>query len=258
MFVRDKYMLVRSATIEGQAAPVDPPVDAPPAAPVEETVEGQAPAAEPAAAAPAAPEPAPEPSLPAWAEKRIDKMNRERREAQEQAQALQRQLDELRKTQQAAAPAAAGDDAELERRVNERATAIAQQRMFEQTCNQVASSGRKEFPDFDAKLKNWEMIGGIPQHVFDAAIAAGNTHEVLYALGSKPEEALRIAGLSPIEAAIAIAKMPPLARSAAPAPISSAPDPTGRARGTNTPAKAIEDMSMDEYMAYMDKQEGRT
>lgn len=147
-------------------------------------------------------------------------------------------------------PAPAGDD--FDRRVNERAHAIAAEQSFTAECNRVFEQGVKDFgPEFKEAVTNLNSLGLADKTMIDAALATGEAAKVLHFLGGDTEEAERVAALNPIQRAaemtrLAIRLAAPAARStsAAPAPIK----PIGGA------AKATDDvydpgLSMQEYAA---------
>ena len=138
--------------------------------------------------------------------------------------------------------------AEIDRLVDQRAAAIAEQRHFDAECNKVAEAGMKEFADdFNPALATlWGMVDGLNANgslnakattLIEAALEADKPAAVLYHLGKNPEEATRIAALSPAKMGAAVAKLSIVLEKAAatPKPVSKAPEPlepvAGAARG---------------------------
>ena len=101
---------------------------------------------------------------------------------------------------------------------------------------------RQKAPDFDAIVHNPNLT--VTPIMADAIREA----EIAYYLGKNPAEAARIASLSPVSQATAIAHLETRAGSAAQSSISRAPQPvstlSGRAGGAG---KRLEDMSFEEY-----------
>ncbi len=98
---------------------------------------------------------------------------------------------------------------------NAKAVQIAAQQDWDRQCNLVAEQGKKEFPDFDARLTaiTSTVNGKDPaevaayNEVIAAAIETGEAHKVLYALGSDPGEYQRLMKLSPVKRAMELGKM---------------------------------------------------
>lgn len=110
-------------------------------------------------------------------------------------------------------------EAQFAQRVDEAATTKAQlmaaQADWDRQCNAVADQGKKEFPDFDARLAAiTSTINPQDQRevmayndVLAAAIETGAAHKVLYALGSDPGEYQRLMKLSPVKRAMELGTM---------------------------------------------------
>lgn len=146
--------------------------------------------------------------VPQWAKDRIAKLTHD--------------LNEERRTK-AAAPVPeikpGESPADFQTRVDEAATAkavqIAAQADWDRQCNSVAELGKKEFPDFDARLGaiigtiNNEDPGEVARYneVIAAAIETGQAHKVIYALGADPGEYQRIMKLSPVKRAMELGNM---------------------------------------------------
>lgn len=98
---------------------------------------------------------------------------------------------------------------------NTKAVQIAAQADWDRQCNDVAAQGKKEFPDFDARLAaitstiNGQDVGEVQAYneVLAAAIETGEAHKVLYALGSDPGEYQKLMKLSPVKRAMELGKM---------------------------------------------------
>lgn len=129
---------------------------------------------------------------------------------------------ELAKFQKAApkVPAEGGEPpltaADVERLANEKAEAIAQRKSFNTACNEAAKQGRKDFPDFDASVKELTKVAvdetdpaSMAQYddFLAAALETGEAPKIIYTLGRDPGEYLRIAGLSPVKRAQELATL---------------------------------------------------
>lgn len=201
------------------------------------------------------PEPVPEkPKQVPWFQRRIDDLTREKWDERRRADALQSALDAIPRTEpvegeqpRETKPAPALTSTDVERRAAELVAA----NEFNRRCDETYEAGAKAHPDFDSALKSFQLLGGLPPALIEAAQEAGDAHEILYQLGKNPDEAARILGLSPVRMAAAVAKL--ATAQPTPRPISSAPAPIkpidGKARGEPDPEK----MSMAEWVAWHDK-----
>lgn len=169
----------------------------------------------------ATPEPEPKPAVPDW---RIDQVTKLRSKARE----LQAELDRY-KAQAPADPAPRPAAEEIDRLANERAQTLAAQAAFNAQCDQVAQAGQKAYPDFQQKIHALTQLidQSDPEsrqsynRFLEVAIATGEGEKLLHQLGSAPDEAARLMGLSPVRMAVEMAKM-----ATAPSPqVSSAPKP---------------------------------
>jgi hypothetical protein len=182
-----------------------------------------------------------------WFQKRINTVTREKYEAERRAQAAEQALAELRsgKPEQTDAPTAPAD---VDRLVNERAQEIVRTTQFNDKCNEVYSSGKAEFSDFDDTLGNFRMLGGLPQPLLEAVTQLPDAHKVLYALGQNMDEAERIVSLPPVPMALALAKLSmsqPKAK-----PVSNAPPPIRPIDGAPKGQLDPDDMSTDEWIKW--------
>lgn len=190
---------------DGGAAPS--PAPAAPAA----VLPADPPVLAPTAAAPAVPPSTPpEPPKKDWKDDRIAKLTHD--------------LNEERRTKAAALPPPpvqnAGETPEaFQARVDEAATVkagqIAAQVDWDRQCNAVAEAGKKDYPDFVARLgaiqatinpKDPAELAAYNE-VIAGAIETGQAHKVIYALGSDPGEYQRIMKLSPVKRAMELGTM---------------------------------------------------
>lgn len=117
----------------------------------------------------------------------------------------------------------------------------------QQTIQQKLDEARKKYADFD------DVALDVPlsQAVIDALPALDNAGDVAYWLGSNPDDASRIARLSPAQAAIELGRISErISRPASPAPRNVPPAPIKPVTGNSGAMKAPEEMSMAEYIAW--------
>lgn len=245
------------------------------------------PAPEPTPEGVPSPEPTPDPvvtkpATPDWAQKRINELTAKRYEAERlttaektariaaetrSAELLQQLANKDPSPSPAPAAPPAISDAEIERRVTEKAGQIAAANEFNKACNDIVDIGKEEFKDtWDDALKNLSLVGAIGQNVspefLENAIELKSPHKVLHYLGSNLEEAEKIIKLSPRKMAVEMARVeaklnapppapPPVALSNAPAPvipIAGAAAKAGPVDVTDTTA------AMDDWMMARQKQ----
>ena len=162
-----------------------------------------------------------EPKRKPWFQQRIDELTREKHEARRQAEQLAGYLRQIQQgqqqyPQQQDAPQVPPGYVP----VTEVARVAAQQletARFNEACNAIADHGESQFPDFQAAVQNFQMIGGPPPALLEAVTALGKEDgaRVYYELGKNPDEAMRLLNLSPARMAVELAKM---AAKPAPAP----------------------------------------
>ena len=225
-----------------------------------ETVEAQS--TEPTAK-PANTEKADAPKARPWFENRIAEEAHKAREYKRQYEALQAQvLRQQPSNQQQQAPTNAGmvPVAEVERRVEMRASQIASEQAFVASCNAVADAGTAKYADFGDAVKTFGMLGDIPPTFLEAIADLGRDDgaKVYYDLGKNPDEAARILGLPPAKMAMALAKM---ATATPPAkPVSKAPAPITPLSGNATTRSDAEPDGKDlkQWAAWFNKQRNRS
>ena len=105
---------------------------------------------------------------------------------------------------------------------------------------------REKVPDFDAVVHNPNLT--VTPVMADAIRESGRGAEIAYYLGKNPAEAARIASLSSVSQATAIARLETRVGGAAPASVSRAPQPVSTLSGRSGGAgKRLEDMNFEEY-----------
>jgi hypothetical protein len=181
---------------------------------------------------------------------RVDQITREKWEARRRAEELERELTTLRAahaqlnpgtpaptpsgdgfTPQTALPA---DTQALERVIQERAQALAQQQAFTERCNTTYRQGMGDpaTPGFAEAIKNFDLFGGLQRFpdLVEATVSTPDGHRLLHHLGTHLEEAERILSLPPAARALELGRIS--ARMSAPAPrTTAAPPPPVPIRG---------------------------
>lgn len=198
-------------------------------------------------------------TTPKWAQDRINELTAKRYEAERATAAAAARataaetraaelLAQIAKPTDPNTPAPvvkpAESDAEIERRVSERAMQIAQQNRFNEACNTVAESGKQEFKNWDDIIKNLGLVGAIGQNVapdfLETAIELKNPHKVLHYLGTNLDEAEKIVKSSPKKMALEMARVEAILNAPPPAPslppVSNAPAPVIPVGGNATSA----------------------
>jgi len=203
----------------------------------------------------------PEPKKPAqvpWFQKRIDELTREKHEARRAAAALEQQVKEHKEALEAIAkgeaPKAPGTAKPVEDlTVEQRAAALASQREFDKNCNDIYDKGKAQYADFDVALRSYQNLGGLTPQFIEAAIEAGNPHQILYELTQDMDEASRILGLSPTRQAVALAKLS--AKLTATPKTSAAPAPIKPLTSSGSVVeKTPEQMTVKEWMAWREQE----
>lgn len=220
---------------------------APAAAPAE-PVATDAPAVAPAPVADATP--------PDWALKRIDKLTKDKRTAEEEAEQLRQRLAALESGQgdPVPTPAATGlTQADVDRLANEKLA----QAQFTNRCNDIFHAGEKEYTDFQATIRNFSNIGGLPQDLVQAAIEFDEPHKLLYALGKNLNEAMRLSQMTAVQKAVALSKMEKEMNKTPVVSRAPEPAPTVVNGGGAAPGQVDlndKNLSMDDYVAERERQ----
>lgn len=209
-----------------------------------------------------------EPKTPAWMQKRLDVLARQRGEAERRAELEAQRAGKaealLKKLATAANPEeaqkifgedtpAAPTDGDLVQVVNARAAEIADVRAFNEACNTIYHEGVKQFNDFADRLALARSAEILSRPLVEAASELGNAHEVLYNLMGDMDEAERIAQLSPVKMAVALARFAEKKTSVA-RKISAAPPPITPVSGHASPTKDPEKMSAAEWRKWREQQ----
>jgi hypothetical protein len=234
------------------------------------------PAAPDPAAPPSTPDPNPVPPLvvePEGVQKRINELTAKRYEAERKAEAAEKaQLAAEEKAKELLAQIAKAPadgvkpdpkltEEEIERRATEKATLMAQAKVFNDACDTIAGNGKKEFTDWDEAVKNLNLVGIVGQGAspvfLETAIELKNPQKILHHLGKNLDEAERIKKLSPPKMALELARIESQVNAPVPTvPISNAPPPVIPVGGATKGVPDINDpnLPMEEFMALRAKQ----
>ena len=183
---------------------------------------------------------------PAWVQRRIDQLTREKHEERRKREALEAQLTKPAETSTDTPPS----QEQIEARAGQLAQAQLKQAKFDEACNTAYTKGKSEFQDFDDTLRTFGMLGGLTPEFLEVATDLPDGHKVLYALGKNPEEASRVLCLPPLKMAAELARMADKLGKTAPKPVSGAPAPITPVDGTTRVEKDPEKMSMDDWMRW--------
>jgi hypothetical protein len=213
---------IESAT-QGATAPAVESVPQPATDTAPDT--GQKQQAEPVEQATETPE---EPKRKPWFQQRIDELTREKHEARRQVEAYATYLRTIQQGQQQPAQQQDGQPPPGYVPASEVGRIAAQQleaQRFNDACNDIADHGETAFKDFQTAVQNFQSLGGPSPALLEAVTALGKEDgaRVYYELGMNPDEAMRLARLSPARMAVEVAKM--AAKPAATKPVSRVPPP---------------------------------
>ena len=176
-----------------------------------------------------------------WMEQRIAAQAYETREAKREGAAAKAELARYRQGGQpppaeTQPPPGMVPAAEVETR----AAALADANRVTDACNAVYGTGTSKYKDFDAAVKNFEMMGGPSPGFLHVIMELGPEAgaKVYYDLGKDPAKASNVLAMTPVKMAVEMAKIaaaPPkiAAVSKAPAPID--PLTSSRARANAEP-----------------------
>jgi hypothetical protein len=138
-----------------------------------------------------------------WFQKRIDRLTKEKHEAKRMADELRAELERVRQggASDDAKPTYRAEDVEL------MAEKLADTKLFNQKCNDIAEQGFATYKDFRPALENLtDTFGQLERPFLEAVIESGAPVEVLRALGKDLQRAEKIMGLAPLKQAAALAK----------------------------------------------------
>jgi hypothetical protein len=183
-----------------------------------------------------------------WAERRIDKLTWEKNEERRQREALEAQLRQYQQPVDQSQPSA-GKPLTAEQ-IRAEAKRLLEQERFDEACNKTFDAGKKNFPDWEASLRTFGMLGGAPQEFLEAVTAMDGGHKVIHHLGQNPEAAERLLTLPPLRMAMELTRLEASLSKASPPPVSKAPPPISPVSGRAAPPEPSEFGSTEEYAAW--------
>lgn len=219
---------------------------------------------EQAAVTPEQPEERQEPRQqpPAWAQKRIDQVTREKYEARREAEQARTEAETYRRLLEAQQNGEQVQLPQTQQRPAEDPMQIAQQLVrqerFNEACNKVFEQGKAEFGDFEDSLKNLTYLGQIPQEFLAAVVELEKPHAVLHALASDLDAAARILALPPVQQGRELERLALKAAAPKPQPVSKAPAPVTPVDGSANAAPDPDGMSMSDWVKWREQQRKRT
>lgn len=213
--------------------------------------------------------------------KRFSELTQARREAEARAERAEREAAQLREQAQAKAKEGGesepsidqfDDYAEYVRAVSRwearqaanaaqneameaRQRAAAEERKARITAEYQAKAdlAREKFPDFDAVAYRQDVP--VSQVMVEAIMESDLGAELQYFWGQNPDEAARIAVLSPQAALLAIGRLEArIASQPAPSKVTKAPDPISPVAARATAPKSLDEMTDEEYAAFRREQ----
>lgn len=124
-------------------------------------------------------------------------------------------------------------EAELEKRADILAQQKAQQMVFGQACDNLASMADKEKPGIDARIKKLaENVDPLPRSIIDSLFEVDNGHSVLNALTEDLDLAAKVYAMTPVKQAIEIGRISDKLKAAKAKKISNAPAPVNGLGGS--------------------------
>lgn len=197
---------------------------------------------------------------PAWAQKRIDQITRDKHEALRAAEAARQEAETYRRlieAQQRGETVEAPQQPRQEADPYALAQQIRQQEKFNEACDRVFEQGKAEFADFEDSLKNLSYLGQIQQEFLAAVIETDKPAAVLHALASDLDAAARILALPPVQQGRELERLALKAAAPKPQSVSKAPAPVTPVDGTATVQTDPDKMSMDEWVKWRQSQSKR-
>ena len=190
-----------------------------------------------------------------WFQKRIGELTREKYEARRAAEDAQKEAEQYR---QYVAQIQQGDQAQqpgVDVRTlaqQEAARMVAEQR-FNESCNKVYAEGAKEFPNFDAAVRNLQMVG-VNRDFLELATTSDAGAKLINYLGTDLDEAARITSLPPVQMARELTKLEMKLSQPVAKPVSKAPAPISPIAGGGVTSKDPSEMSDVEFAKWRKSQ----
>lgn len=198
---------------------------------------------------------------PEWVQRRFNEMTRDKHEAQRKAEEANREADTYRQLLESVqrgdtAPnqQPATQPANDEQRIRAAAAELNKVDNFNRRSNEVFAAGKADFPDFEDSLRNLHMVG-VTEAFLQDVVSLPDSHKVLQALGSNPEEAGRILSLPPLQQGRELERLSSKPQPKVNKPVSNAPPPIGSTVGSSgSTSKDPDKMTTEEFMAWRNSQ----
>lgn len=133
--------------------------------------------------------------------------------------------------------------------INRRAAQLADNRIFNEKCDNAYTSGKKEFADFDNAMATLNAVGITGPNAnlsfLQAVTELPNSHKILHHLGTNPDEAARINSLPPMKMAIELSKIETSITTPKAKPVSKAPPPITPVNGNGKADVDLADPNVD-------------
>lgn len=148
---------------------------------------------------------------------------------------------------------------QLEEKIREQAENLRAAEKFNEACEKVYTKGEAEYEDFASAVDNLKAAGALNAEnpaFITTVIELDDSHKVLHHLGSNPEEAQRIAKLSPAKMAIELTRLEASLNKKEAKSVSKVASPLTPVRGTARKEFDLADPDTDlrEWMKKREKQ----
>lgn len=141
-------------------------------------------------------------------------------------------------------PVIPSSDSDIEKKARE----IVDARQFNAKADETYEAGKKKFADFEDSVSVLRNVGVMNKPFLDAVFEVGAAPEILHYLGTHPDEADRLRGLSPVKLGVEMAKLS--SSVSKPKPVSAAPAPIVTVDGTAKGSVDPEKMTTEQRIAW--------
>lgn len=183
-------------------------------------------------------------------QRRIDKRTADVYRERAEKEALAQRLAQFESKEEKAEPS-------IEEVVRHQAREIAKMERLNDRCNEIATQGNKDFPDFKDNLKSLAQEvplfdqRGAPTTVMQVILEADNPAKLMHHLGANPDLAAELSDLTPTQLA---RKLDRIERDMSKAQKSSAPAPLTPTKGAASNDELHSGLSDAEWIARREKQ----
>jgi hypothetical protein len=190
-------------------------------------------------------QPKAKPETPEWAERRFQKLTQQKYEARAQAEMARQRAAELeaRLATYEGQPQQQPQEVDVQRMAEQIAEQKFRSQAFDQKANSVVEQGKSLFKDdFAGAVKNLQLMGalfderGAPTEFAESVMDYDKPAVLMHHLGTHPDEAERILGLSARGQARELTKLEIRLGQKQEPPVSNAPAPISSEKTVSTPA----------------------